>query len=228
RPGVLRYSVRATPGFPASAALAATKVPPMESSTVAARTARARRRLDLRARLPWLGPLVYGVLLAVAVAFRGLPTSRDALVFWILLGLLAASLTNVRRWVRGLIVDWLPFVAVLFAYDLLRGYADGLFAPHLWPQLRVDRALFGVVPSPWLQQRLWDPHHIDWIDYASWGVYMSHFFATLVVAAALWLFAYPLFRRYMAMVIVLAVAGLATYALFPAVPPWMASASGDL
>ena len=200
----------------------------MESSTVAAQTARARRRLELRARLPWLGPLVYAVLLALAIALRGLPTSRDALVFWILLGLLAASLTNVRRWARGLIVDWLPFLTVLFAYDLLRGYADGLFAPHVLPQLRADKLLFGVVPTVWLQQRLWDPSHLDWIDYASWGVYMTHFFATLVIAACLWLVAYPLFRRYMAMVIVLAVAGLATYALFPAVPPWMASQSGDL
>jgi membrane-associated phospholipid phosphatase len=200
----------------------------MESSTVVARAARARRRLELRSRATWLGPLVYLVILGLAVGFRGLPTSRDALIFWVLLGLLAASLTDVRRWCRGLVVDWLPFAAVLFSYDLLRGYADRLFTPHVLPQLRADELLFGVVPTPWLQQRLWNPSRIDWIDYAAWSVYLTHFFATLVIAACLWLFAYRLFRRYMAMVIVLAVAGLATYVLFPAVPPWMASQDGEL
>jgi membrane-associated phospholipid phosphatase len=201
----------------------------MESSTVAARAARARRRLDLRSRASWLGPVAYLITLGVAVALRGLPTSRDALLFWILVGLFAASLTDVRRWCRGVLVDWLPFAAVLFSYDLLRGYADRLFAPHVWPQLRADELLFGgVVPTQWLQERLWDPSKIDWIDYVAWSVYLTHFFATLVIAACLWLFAYRLFRRYMAMVIALAVAGLATYALFPAVPPWMASEDGDL
>jgi PAP2 superfamily protein len=225
---MLRQLIDHGPGHLIPFFLLALEFRAMESSTVVARAARARRRLELRSRAAWLGPLVYVVVLAVAIAVRGLPTSRDALIFWILLGLLAASLTNMRRWFRGLVVDWLPFAVVLFGYDLLRGYADRLFAPHIWPQLRIDEWLFGAVPTPWLQARLWNPAHIDWIDYAAWGVYLTHFFATLVVAACLWLVAYRLFRRYMAMVIVLAVAGLATYTLFPAVPPWMAAENGDL
>jgi membrane-associated phospholipid phosphatase len=207
----------------------------MEWSTVAAPAARARRaalrwRPRVRAVLPWIGVSVYFVALGLAVGLRGLPTSRDAFVFWLLLGLLAASVTDVRRWFRGLLVDWLPFASVLFAYDLLRGYADRLFSAHVWPQLRADEVLFGgAVPTVWLQRHLWQgPAHIDWIDYLAWSFYLTHFFATLVVAACLWLFAARLFRRYMAMVIVLAVAGLATYALFPAVPPWMASRDGHL
>ena len=202
----------------------------MESTTAApSRDARARRRWRLGAKAAWLGPIAYFVALGLAVAFRGLPTSRDALVFWILLGLFAASLTDLRSWGRGVLVDWLPFAFVLFAYDLLRGYADRLFAPHVWPQLRADEVMFGgVVPTVWLQDRLWDAQRIDWIDYFAWSVYLTHFFATLLIAAGLWLFASHLFRRYMSMVIVLAIAGLATYALFPAVPPWMASRDGDL
>ena len=200
----------------------------MESSTLAAPAAKARRKRDLVAQWAWLGPIVYLIALGLAIGFRGLPTSRDALIFWLLLGLLAASLTNIRRWFRGLLVDWLPFVAVLFAYDLLRGYADRFFTAYVWPQLRADEILFGTVPTVWLQQRLWDPTHIDWIDYAAWSVYLTHFFATLVIAACLWLAASPIFRRYMAMVIALAITGLATYALFPAVPPWMASRDGQL
>jgi membrane-associated phospholipid phosphatase len=207
----------------------------MESSTaLAARPeggARARGRRRLRPLVvSWMGPALYVVALGCVCAFRGLPTSRDALFLWIVLGLLAASLSDVRRWGRGMLVDWLPFALVLFAYDVLRGYADSFFSAHVWPQLRADELLFGgSVPTVWLQRRLWDGSAgLDWIDYAAWSVYLTHFFATLLVAAALWLRASHLFRRYVGAVSALAVAGFATYALFPAVPPWMASRDGQL
>jgi membrane-associated phospholipid phosphatase len=199
----------------------------MQSSSVAA--SRAGRAERLRPLVPWIALGVYALALGIAIAVRGLPTARDALMLWIVLGLLAASLTNVRRWFRGLLVDWLPFMLVLFAYDLSRGYADSFLTAHVEPQLRFDEIVFGEVPSVWLQQQLWDgASGIDGIDYATWVVYLTHFFGTLTVGAALWLFAYRHFRRYMVSVAVLAVAGFATYALFPAVPPWMASRDGYL
>jgi len=185
------------------------------------------------ARVPLLrvaAVVAYLAALAIACVVRGIPTSRDALFLWIVLGLLAASVNDVRGWFRGVVFDWLPLAAVLFAYDFLRGSADGVFAAHVRPQLRADELLFGGhVPTVWLQQHLWDgPASIDWLDYAAWGVYLTHFFATLTVAAALWLLARPLFRPYAAMVALLAAAGFATYALFPAVPPWLASEQGEL
>ena len=199
----------------------------MESSSVA--VSRTRFAALLRLVAPWLALGVYSTALGVAIAVRGLPTARDALLLWIVLGLLAATLTNVRRWFRGLLRDWLPFMLVLFAYDLSRGYADSFLTAHVEPQLRFDEIVFGEVPTVWLQERWWDgANAIDWFDYATWVVYLTHFFGTLVVAAGLWLFAAHLFRRYMAAVCVLAVAGFVTYALFPAVPPWMASRDGHL
>ena len=199
----------------------------MDSSSVAASRTRFAERL--RPLLPWLALGAYAVALGVAIAVRGLPTARDALLLWIVLGLLAASLTNVRRWFRGLLRDWLPFMLVLFAYDLSRGYADSFLTAHVEPQLRFDEIVFGEVPTVWLQEQWWGgASAIDWFDYATWVVYLTHFFGTLTVGAALWLFATHLFRRYMAAVCVLAVAGFATYALFPAVPPWMASRDGYL
>jgi membrane-associated phospholipid phosphatase len=201
----------------------------MASAPVASPAERARRWLDLPPLLRFGLPAAYVVALAASVAWRGLPSSRSALYIWIVLGLLVVSLSGVgRRWHRVL-VDWLPFGAVLFTYDLARGYADSFFAPHVLPQLRADELLFGVVPTVWLQERLWGgPGGIDWIDYAAWLVYLTHFFGTLLVAAALWLFVPRLFRRYASMVVVVAIAGFVTYALYPAVPPWMASESGHL
>ena len=118
---------------------------------------------------------------------------------------------------RALLVDWVPLAAVLFVYDLLRGYADELQSAYVWPQLRVDEWLFfGTVPTVWLQERLWSGT-VDWFDYVNWVVYLTHFVATLTVAACLWLFRRPLFRPYAAMVALLAAAGFATYAAFPAV-----------
>jgi membrane-associated phospholipid phosphatase len=175
----------------------------------------------------WGGPAAYCAGFAVYVGLRGVPAGRDIVLAWILLGLLAFSLTDFRNRARRLVVDWLPFVLVLFAYDLLRGGSDGLIAaPHYRPQLDAERDVFGVVPTAWLQQRLWTPGHVHWWDYGSWFVYLTYFFATLVVAAILWLRAPQRFRRYVAMVALLAVMGLLTYTLFPAAPPWLAAQHG--
>jgi hypothetical protein len=57
---------------------------------------------------------------------------------------------------------------------------------------------------------------------------VSYFLATYLLAGALWFFARDRFRRYVATVCLLALMGFLTYALFPAVPPWMASSMGDL
>jgi hypothetical protein len=62
----------------------------------------------------------------------------------------------------------------------------------------------------------------------AWLVYVSYFLATYVVAAVLWFVARDRFRRYVVMVSVTAMMAFATYALFPAVPPWMASELGEL
>jgi membrane-associated phospholipid phosphatase len=192
---------------------------------------RAAVRRPVRRQVLRIGvPAAYVIALATACVVRGIPTSRDALFLWVLLGLAALSATDLRGAWRGLLADWLPLAAVLFTYDILRGYADSLLEAHVLPQLRFDEIVFGgTVPTVWLQERLWEgADGIDWIDWAAWLVYLTHFFATLAVAAALWIFRRPLFRPYAAAVAVLAASGFATYALFPAVPPWMASEEGYL
>ena len=130
-----------------------------------------------------------------------------------------------------MVLEWIPFALILWAYDYLRGHADGLlFSTNVHPQLRADEILFGgTAPTVWLQEHLWHGSlHLQWYDYATWVVYMSYFLATYLVAGFLWFFARGLFRRFVAMVSLLAFMGFATYALFPAAPPWMASELGAL
>lgn len=184
--------------------------------------------------LPWnsqcaaLAPLAWLAATIWFVAAEGLPLTRDWILAWILLGLLAFSLGDLRGWFKGALLDWLPFFLVLAGYDLARGAADGLiFEPFFLPQIEVDRFLFGgQVPTVWLQERLYTPGTLPWYGVLAWVVYMSHFFATPLLAAVLWKLDRMRFRRYAITVAALSLAGFATYALYPAAPPWMAAERG--
>jgi len=164
------------------------------------------------------------------VATVGVPTSHDLVFFWFALGMVAFSVADLRRRVSRLIVEWSPFMGVLFVYDRLRGIADGLLFPaHELPQIHVDLSLFGVVPTVWLQTHLWHgANHLHWWDYAIWFVYLTHFLATLLMTAILWMWVHDRFARFATMVCVLAMTGFATYVLYPAVPPWMAARQGNI
>jgi membrane-associated phospholipid phosphatase len=185
-----------------------------------------RRKNGLRI---WV-PVAWVAASIAMVAVVGVPTSRDLVFLWFALGMAAFCITDLRRRVPRFVFEWAPFIGVLFVYDRLRGFADGLVFPaRELPQIRVEALLFGrPVPTVWLQSHLWDPAHIHWWDYATWFVYLTHFFATLVVAAVLWTWAHDRFARFATMVCVLALTGFATYALYPAVPPWLAARDGNL
>jgi len=194
----------------------------------------ARLRRPTRADVLRATPIVaYALLLAwLIVRLHGLPASREVLVIVVLAGILAASATSIgrlRRLVVGIAFDWFPFVVMLALYDLIRGFADGLWLPiHSRPQIEVDRVLgLGAVPTVWLQQHLWHGgRDLQWYDYAAWITYASYFFVPTLVLAVLWWRSRAEFRRLAWMVVALAFAGCATYVLFPAVPPWLAGQEG--
>lgn len=199
----------------------------MEAGSFARRLTDARWRQIVR----WGAPIAYVVLLTAFIWRDGVPASRDRLLLWIVLGLLAFSTTNVKGWARGVVLEWLPLFGILWIYDILRGQADGLlFATNVTPQIEAEKLLFfGTVPTVWLQQHLWDgPVTLGWWDYLAWGVYVSYFLVTYLLAGFFWFFARERFRRYVATVSLLALMGFATYALFPAAPPWMASQLGEI
>lgn len=201
--------------------------------------ARQRRRRML------LGTVV---AFAVVSALTGFPTGREVITFWLLAALLAACGGDVKAWRAAVVRDWMPLLAVLFAYDLLRGVANevggwlfqlpywasspaspgSLARAHLTEPIAVDRAVFGQVPTVWLQQHLFTPGAAHWYDRLIVPVYLSHFIVSLVLAVMLWCVNYPLFRRYLTALVTLTVAGLTTYLLYPAAPPWMAALNGRL
>jgi membrane-associated phospholipid phosphatase len=178
----------------------------------------------------WAGPAAYLALLGAWIVTRGLPTARWPVALWLMLGMLAFSLRDLRRWITGVALEWFPFVSFLFIYDIARSFANRLMPTNVHVPIDGDKLLFaGRVPTVWLQDHLWHGvNDVRWYDYAAFGVYMTYFFATLLVGAALWIFTYHRFRRYVAAVGLLTITGFLTYVLFPAAPPWYASDNGAI
>jgi membrane-associated phospholipid phosphatase len=195
---------------------------PSRSAATSSDLQRSRSR-----RLTAAGAAAFAAASIALVAAKGLILSRDWLFAWVLLGLLAVSLADPKRWVRGVVVDWLPLMLVLLCYDLSKPVREWIgTTPHVLPQLDADRWAFGELPSSSLQHALYDPGVPHWYDFLTFFVYLSHFFVTLAVLAVLWKVSYPRFRQYRTLVVVLATAGFVTYVLFPAAPPWLAAWDG--
>ncbi|WP_157537937.1 phosphatase PAP2 family protein [Kitasatospora azatica] len=165
------------------------------------------------------------------IADNGVPYQNDLVFCWLIGALIAAAVHSGYRfgWLRVL-RDWVPVMAAVWAYSLLRGYgAHTPWAVHWAPQLAFDKAVgFGQVWTVRLQQWLYTPGHPHWYDYAATAVYMSHFFAVFVVMAALWKRRHDRFTRLVALYLALTFAAFATYVLYPADPPWLTAQNGHL
>ena len=123
----------------------------------------------------------------------------------------------------------LTIALLLVVYNISRGYADDLFAPHVTPLIDADRAMFGGhVPTVWLQHQLYHPGRVQWWEVAVSLVYVSHFLTVPTVAVILWVRDRFQWARYMRRWFTLSLAGLITYFLYPAAPPWWAFQHGYL
>jgi membrane-associated phospholipid phosphatase len=170
----------------------------------------------------------YFLALILLFAIHGVPTARLEIGGMVIGGLLIASIGQGWRRCRQVAFDWLPFTAVLFSYDRTRGLAHQLgIGVHEHDIVAAEKWTFGgVEPTVWLQQHLYDPHHVFWYDAFFTLVYTSHFLATPILAAVLWLRDRVSWLHYVSRVVLLSIAGLITYIAFPEAPPWMAARDG--
>ncbi|MEI4271377.1 phosphatase PAP2 family protein [Klenkia sp. LSe6-5] len=178
------------------------------------------RGRGLRAGLSTL----HAAALAALCVVNGVPTDRLSVLLWVLAGL--ACRCAGRGWRSGvrLLADWVPLGAVLLLYDASRGIANTLGAPvHVTEPAAADAWLFGAVPTVWLQHHLVAP---GWLTVLVTLVYSSHFVVTPVVLAVLWVRDRARWGRIARLVVALSLAGLATYVLYPAAPPWLAAREG--
>ncbi|HXG40030.1 MAG TPA: phosphatase PAP2 family protein [Candidatus Limnocylindrales bacterium] len=166
----------------------------------------------------------YVVLLSGLMLARGVSITPDVLL--VALGLAAVLLGRGRLFLR----DWVPFIGLFFAYELMRGYADDLGAAvHVTDVIEAERALFfGRIPTAVLQELLHPPGGTDPWAIAATVFYFLHFPLPIAVAFFLWLRRRRVFYDYVAALIVLSIAAFATYLVFPVAPPWWAAERGYL
>lgn len=166
----------------------------------------------------------YIALLSTLMIVRGVSLTPDVLLFG--LGLAAVLLGRGRLFLR----DWIPFIGLFFAYELMRGYADNFGAEvHVADVLGLERWLFlGHVPTAVLQQWLHPASGIDLVAVVATVFYFLHFPLPLAVAFFLWLRRRRVFYDFVAALIVLSMAGFLTYLVLPVAPPWYAAEQGLL
>ena len=126
---------------------------------------------------------------------------------------------------RRYLLDFAPFVLIVLSYSCLRGLADDFspFEVHAADLLSWERALFGgLVPAAYLQEKLQRTSVASVLNFLCPALYMTHFVVPFVLVPLVWYFKRERYWRFVVGAALLSYAGLLTYVLFPAAPPWWA------
>jgi hypothetical protein len=184
-------------------------------------------RAVARMRRHWpeaIATYIAAFLFFYRVGTHGLPQKLWEQLAWATLALTCLGFRNPRRLLRGM-TDWGAFAALAVLYAVGMSRADELSDTVHYTAIAADHAMLGANAGIWLQEHLWDGT-LGLLDYASFFVYVSHFWAVIVVAAFMWkrgqfwTFARPW--------CILTGAGAITYIAFPAAPPWYAGHVGAM
>ncbi|MGD0017696.1 MAG: phosphatase PAP2 family protein [Candidatus Limnocylindrales bacterium] len=166
----------------------------------------------------------YAVILSVLMIARGISVTPELIV--VAFGLAALLLGRGKLFVR----DWIPFLALFFAYELMRGYADKFGLPiHVADIISMERIVgLGGLPTSFLQQLLHQGSASAPDNLATLSVvfYFLHFPLPLAVGFLLWIHQRRLYYDYVGALIVLSMAAFVTYLLLPVAPPWWAEKFG--
>jgi membrane-associated phospholipid phosphatase len=144
--------------------------------------------------------------------------------------LLCVAVLVWRANTRGFLLDFFPFVLLLFSYELLRGVADNLSAAQIHVKQLVDleTAIFGRVPSAWLQAVITPTPFVIPVTVVSNVFYMSHFVVPFAAAFVVWRSKRETYWPFVLGLTALSYAGFITYLIYPAAPPWYAAKEGVL
>lgn len=166
----------------------------------------------------------YVAVISGLMIARGIGVTPDLLLVGF--GLAAVVLGRGRLFFR----DWIPFIALFFAYELLRGFADDFgMAVHITDVIAIDRIIgLGRLPTQWLQGWFHPATGPDVVAMGATIVYFLHFPLPLAVGFLLWLKRRAMFYDFVAALIVLCIAGFVTFLFVPVAPPWYAAQHGFL
>jgi membrane-associated phospholipid phosphatase len=99
---------------------------------------------------------------------------------------------------------------------------------HYREPMEWERAIFGFIPSAYLQEQFYKEGQVSFIDLISVLAYCMHFLIPFGFACLVWFKDRELYKRYSATFLILTYAGLITFLLYPAAPPWLAGLVGYL
>lgn len=163
--------------------------------------------------------------IVVAIMFgNGLRLTPDVMA--VALVLAAVLLGRTRLFLR----DWLPFVVIFLAYELMRGIADDAgFPVHVADVIAVERWLFGgTLPTAWLQDLLAPASGVGVAAVVATVLYMMHFVIPVATGFVLWIRDRASYHDYLVAFILLSFAGFITFLFLPVAPPWWAADRGFL
>ncbi len=161
------------------------------------------------------------------------PDPPDSWALLLLIGAVALG-----RW-KSFLVDWIPFVALIFGYEMLRGFAGTTINKDLVPShpgavhfhflLDFDSWLFGGTPlTKILQDKLYDPDVLHWYDILAGIVYSLHFALPLIFGFILWMRNRAQFRWFIATLLIMTYSTFIIFLLLPTAPPWLLNHWGYL
>jgi hypothetical protein len=164
----------------------------------------------------------YVIVLSGLMIVSGVSITPDVML--VALGLAAVILGRGRLFIR----DWVPFIGLFLAYELMRGYADDINRViHSADILGLERALFGgALPTEVLQHAFHPATGLDVLAMVGTVFYFLHFPLPIAVAFLLWVRRRRAYYDYVAALILLSMAGFATYLVLPVAPPWWAADHG--
>ncbi|HET6691838.1 MAG TPA: phosphatase PAP2 family protein [Miltoncostaeaceae bacterium] len=125
---------------------------------------------------------------------------------------------------------WFVYVGGMYLYTMLRALADEYGLPvQVDYVIAIEEFIFhGMVPTVTLQESLFSPSGLDWLDTVATLVHWSFFVVPHVAAIVIWRRGGPGFSRYVLAVVGTLYAGLVIFFLLPTAPPWLASAAGEI
>ncbi len=164
----------------------------------------------------------YVIVLSLLMVVSGVSITPDVML--VALGLAAVILGRGRLFIR----DWVPFIGLFLAYELMRGYADDLNRViHSADILALERSLFGgALPTEVLQHAFHPASGTDVLAMVGTVFYFLHFPLPIAIAFLLWLRRRRAYYDYVAALILLSMVGFATYLILPVAPPWWAAQHG--
>ena len=117
----------------------------------------------------------------------------------------------------------LPFIGLILVYESFRSFADRLNS-HVNYTLapRIDKFLFGNLPTVDLQRWLWRGH-VQWYDFVFYIPYLLFFVIPIGLALLVWKTRDRHYWEVVTTYLTLFFAAFLTFLIFPTAPPWLAS-----